>query len=234
MQWICMFFCLDCSICSSVFCAFTFLCSIIRHSISSDGCSVSVGVFVTGVCGDWECICCIIRERADVWGHLCAWHLCTISSSSHHRTRQGLYARLLQFSGPLHFNPCHRFGCWLPFFLLSSVLHTYTPSLLPPALPITTLAISHSNTISLPLYQSFSLQFSLSLCLCVIYGTSRCARQGAGGGGLQTMFLMSVWVCWKSGASHCLGLGGKQRHTAASYQLKPFTTLKITGAELKM
>lgn len=51
IQWICLFvfqlqhlqFCI---------CVFTSLCSIIRHSVSIDGCSVSVGVFVTGVCGD--------------------------------------------------------------------------------------------------------------------------------------------------------------------------------------
>lgn len=114
-------FCVECSVCIWVFPS---LWSIIRHSISIDGGCVSVGVFVTGVCGDWEHICCIIREHADVWRHLCAWHLCTISSSNHHRTRQWLYARLLELSGPLYFNPLHPFGCWLPFFLhFSSLLH---------------------------------------------------------------------------------------------------------------
>lgn len=194
IQWICAVLYLNSSIYS---CVFTSLCSIIRHNISTDGCSVSVGVFVTGVYSDWVCICCIIRVRADVWGHLCAWHLCTISSSSHHRIRQWLYGHLLELSGSIHFNLLHPFGSWLLFFLhFSSSLHTCTPPLFPPALPITTLAISLSSNLSTHRF----LYSSLSLCLGVIYGTSRCARQGAGGGGLQTMFLMSVWVCWKSGA----------------------------------
>lgn len=146
-----------------------------------------------------ECVSAASLECALTYGGICVPGICAQSAA---QATTGLDSGFMDISlSFLDPSILISFTLLVPgffFFFLhfSSSLHTCTPPLFPPALPITTLAISLSSNLSTHRF----LYSSLSLCLGVIYGTSRCARQGAGGGGLQTMFLMSVWVCWKSGA----------------------------------